>query len=65
MGVDAGHGAEGVTHLLPGLKGTSGVSGGGGTLCIYGRRVARDRPGASMAVLVVIFCDRFSHMSSY
>ena len=38
---------------------------GGGTLCIYGRRVARDRPGASMAVLVVIFCDRFSHMSSY
>ena len=29
MGVDAGHGAEGVTHLLPGLKGTSGVSGGG------------------------------------
>ena len=30
MGVDAGHGAEGVTHLLPGLKGTSGVSGGGG-----------------------------------
>ena len=30
MGVDAGHGAEGVTHLLPGLKGTSGVSGEGG-----------------------------------
>ena len=67
MGVDAGHGAEGVTHPMQGLKGTSGVSGGGGrgTLCIYGRRVARDRPGASMAVLVVIFCDRFSHMSSY
>ena len=58
MGVNAGHGAEVVTHLLPGRR-------GGGTLCIYGRRVARDRPGASMAVLVVIFCDRFSHMSSY
>ena len=29
MGVDAGHGAEGVTHPMQGLKGTSGVSGGG------------------------------------
>ena len=38
MGVDAGHGAEGVTHLLPGLKGTSGVSGGEGggeAPCVY------------------------------
>ena len=30
MGVDAGHGAEGVTHPMQGLKGTSGVSGGEG-----------------------------------
>ena len=35
MGVDAGHGAEGVTHLLPGLKGTSGVSGGRGRHPMY------------------------------
>ena len=36
MGVDAGHGAERVTHLLQGLKGTSGVSGGGGGApCVY------------------------------
>ena len=40
MGVDAGHGAEGVTHLLPGLKGTSGVSGGGGGEAPYVYMVA-------------------------
>ena len=47
--------------------GPEGKVGGypGDTLCIYGRRVACDRPGASMAVLVVIFCNRFSHISCF
>ena len=35
MGVDAGHGAEGVTHPMQGLKGTSGVSGGEGRHPVY------------------------------
>ena len=35
MGVDAGHGAEGVTHPMQGLKGTSGVSGGRGGRPVY------------------------------
>ena len=69
VGVAAGHGVGGVAQLLQDLKGSGRVGGGEGvggkTMDIDGYRVVRDGHCVSLAVLVVILCDRFSNMTTF